>query len=47
MKKDGAFWNEAALRGAAPQINVNARVTMGSIRLQQGGSASTTAVTTM
>lgn len=47
MKKDGALWNEAALRGAAPAIVVNARVTMGSIRLQQGDSASTTAVTPM
>ncbi len=36
MKKEGAWWNEAALSGKTPCININARMTMGSIRLQQG-----------
>jgi len=35
MKKEGAFWNEAALQGAAPVIVINARMTMGSVRLVQ------------
>jgi hypothetical protein len=35
MKKEGVFWNEAALAGATPQIIVTARVTMGSLRLEQ------------
>lgn len=47
MKKAGAFWNEAALRGATPAVIVNARVTMGSICLEQGGTTSSTAVTTI
>ncbi len=36
MKKEGAFWNEAALAGKTPSIAINARMTMGSIRLEQG-----------
>lgn len=44
MKKDGAFWNEAALRGATLGIIVNARVTMGSIRLQQSNDGTTAVV---
>lgn len=35
MKKQGAFWNEAALAGASPCISINARMTMGSVRLEQ------------
>ena len=34
MKKEGAWWNEAALAGAAPCITINASMTMGSVRLQ-------------
>ncbi|MCU0403255.1 MAG: hypothetical protein MUE99_01815 [Chitinophagaceae bacterium] len=33
MKKDGAFWNEAALFGATPVLTITASVVMGSIRL--------------
>ena len=33
MKKDGAFWNEAALRGATPILTISASVVMGSIRV--------------
>jgi hypothetical protein len=33
MKKEGAFWNEAALRSAAPVLTITASVVMGSIRL--------------
>ena len=33
MKKEGAFWNEAALRGATPLLTISASVVMGSIRL--------------
>ena len=33
MKKEGAFWNEAALRGGTPVLTVTASVVMGSIRL--------------
>ena len=44
MKKDGAFWNEAALHGTRPCITINARLTMGSIRLEQEGEATSAAV---
>lgn len=33
MKKEGAFWNEAALRGATPTLTISASVVMGSIRV--------------
>ena len=33
MKKEGAFWNEAALRGATPLLTIGASVVMGSIRV--------------
>ncbi len=46
MKKEGAFWNEAALRGATPQITVTARMTMGSVRLEQTSSQTAVARTT-
>jgi hypothetical protein len=35
MKKDGAFWNEAALSGKTPTITMTAQVVMGSIELEQ------------
>lgn len=34
MKKDGAFWNQAALAGGTPMLTVEAHVVMGGIRLQ-------------
>lgn len=33
MKKEGAFWNEAALRGVTPLLTIGANVVMGSIRV--------------
>ena len=33
MKKEGAFWNEAALRGSTPILTIGASVVMGSIRV--------------
>ncbi len=44
MKKEGALWNEAALHGATPQVIINARVTMGSIRLDQSAGKTTAVV---
>ncbi|MEZ4639826.1 MAG: hypothetical protein R2873_01305 [Caldilineaceae bacterium] len=35
MKKDGAFWNEAALSGKTPAITMTAQVVMGAIQLEQ------------
>lgn len=35
MKKEGAWWNEAALAGAQPCLSISARMTMGSVRLEQ------------
>lgn len=37
MKKEGAFWNQAALDGQTPLLTVNANVTLGSIRLRLEG----------
>ena len=42
MKKEGAFWNEAALRGDTPTLTISASVVMGSIRVvttRETGSA--------
>lgn len=44
MKKEGAWWNEAALAGQTPCITVNARMTMGSVRLEQTQAATATSV---
>ena len=33
MKKEGAFWNEAALKGGVPLLSINASVTMGGVEL--------------
>lgn len=52
MKKEGAFWNEAALRGATPLLSISASVVMGSIRVvtssevRSAGSQPTTAMQT-
>lgn len=35
MKREGAWWNEAALSGRTPCLTINARMTMGSVRLEQ------------
>lgn len=35
MKKEGAFWNEAALSGKTPAITMTAQVVMGAIKLEQ------------
>ncbi|MCO6451111.1 MAG: hypothetical protein J5I90_10030 [Caldilineales bacterium] len=34
MKKEGAFWNEAALQGGSPLLTITASVTMGGIDLR-------------
>ncbi len=34
MKKEGSFWNEAALAGQTPALSIDASVAMGSIRLE-------------
>jgi hypothetical protein len=34
MKKDGAFWTEAALAGATPVLSIRASVTLGSMKLR-------------
>ncbi|MBX2997024.1 MAG: hypothetical protein KF893_00830 [Caldilineaceae bacterium] len=34
MKKEGAFWNEAALEGKTPVLSVSAQVVMGAIQLK-------------
>lgn len=48
MKKEGAFWNEAALRGASPVLTIAASVVMGSVRLvniaEAGGKTTQPAV---
>jgi hypothetical protein len=41
MKKEGAWWNEAALSGQTPCLTINARMTMGSVRLEQSKAAGT------
>jgi hypothetical protein len=35
MKKEGAFWNEAAMAGKTPTLTVTALVVMGAIELEQ------------
>ncbi len=35
MKKEGAFWNEAALSAKTPSLAISAQVVMGSIKLSQ------------
>lgn len=39
IKKEGARWNEAALSGRTPCLTINARMTMGSVRLEQNSVA--------
>jgi hypothetical protein len=34
MKKEGAFWNEAALASSGPVLNINATVALGAVRLR-------------
>lgn len=34
MKKEGAFWNEAALAGKTPQLTIRANVVLGSLELK-------------
>lgn len=41
MKREGAWWNEAALAGKTPTITINARMTMGGVRLEQTPAVST------
>jgi len=41
MKKEGAWWNEAALAGRTPVITITARITMGGVRLEQTPAVST------
>jgi len=40
MKREGAWWNEAAVDGHTPCLTINARMTMGSVRLEQTRAAS-------
>ena len=35
MKREGAWWNEAALAGKTPCITISVRMTMGGVRLEQ------------
>jgi hypothetical protein len=35
MKKEGAFWNEAALAGKTPVLTVHANVALGGLKLRQ------------
>lgn len=37
MKKEGAFWNQAALDGSTPVLTVSAQVVMGAVRLIAAG----------
>jgi hypothetical protein len=37
MKREGAFWTEAALAGKTPSLTISANVTMGGIRLSAEG----------
>jgi hypothetical protein len=39
MKREGAWWNEAALAGKTPCLTINARMTMGGVRLEQSPAA--------
>jgi hypothetical protein len=41
MKREGAWWNEAALAGKTPCLTINARMTMGGVRLEQTPAVST------
>ncbi len=34
MKKEGAYWNEAALTGKTPVLTVHARIALGELKLQ-------------
>jgi hypothetical protein len=34
MKKEGAFWTEAALAGKRPVLTIRTSVALGSLRLQ-------------
>jgi hypothetical protein len=46
MKREGAWWNEAAVAGKTPCLTIHARMTMGGVRLEQTKdvAASTTSV---
>jgi hypothetical protein len=46
MKREGAWWNEAAVAGKTPCLTIHARMTMGGVRLEQtkDAAASTTSV---
>jgi len=35
MRKEGAFWNQAALEGKTPGLDIHGNVTMGSIKIRQ------------
>jgi hypothetical protein len=39
MKKEGAYWTEAALAGHSPELLMKANVTMGAIKIRTTGSA--------
>jgi hypothetical protein len=41
MKKEGAWWNEAAVAGRTPCLTIQARMTMGGVRLEQTPTATT------
>jgi hypothetical protein len=41
MKREGAWWNEAALAGKTPCLTIHARMTMGGVRLEQTPAVST------
>jgi hypothetical protein len=36
LKKEGAFWTEAAVAGRTPALSIAARVALGSLRISTG-----------